>query len=257
MGKVNLTLFHKPAWSLWIVPKLHLPRESPFLCVSFLPPFITFFLFLGLYPFWNPAPLSNTQGSLQRNKHFTQFSSSAASFVMGLSQGGSGWKKKLQRLCPWHYFLLQMNGDRESHLPYTNPPNCDHIQATRTNVPVFIWSNGGTNNTIERLWNLVQILPDALDEKPNISRFFFLLFFFFFAKNKALSPNPNYTISLINLAKIYNHSLISTTHKNPLPKKRSVYCFSWLSVILCRHSIEETRPFKERCAFDEKKGLMF
>ncbi len=221
MGKVNLTLFHKPAWSLWVVPKLHLPRESPFLCVSFLPPFITFFLFLGLYPFWNPAPLSNTQGSLQRNKHFTQFSSSAASFVMGLSQGGSGWKKKLQRLCQWHYFLLQTNGDRESHLPYTNSPNCDHIQATRTNVPVFIRSNGGTNNTIERLWNLVQILPDALDKKPNISRFFFFLFFFFFAKNKALSPNPNYTISLINLAKIYNHSLISTTHKNPLPKKEA------------------------------------
>jgi hypothetical protein len=46
------------------------------------------------------------------------------------------------------------------------------------------------------LWNLVQILPDALDKKPNISRFFFFLFFFFFPKNKALSHNPNYTISL-------------------------------------------------------------
>jgi hypothetical protein len=72
-------------------------------------------------------------------------------------------------------------------------------------------------------------LPDALDEKPNISRFFFFLFFFFFAKNKALSPNPNYTISLINLAKIYNHSLISTTHKNSQKKEVSTVFPDFLS----------------------------
>ncbi len=55
------------------------------------------------------------------------------------------------------------------------------------------------------------------------------------------------------MAKIYNHSLISTTHKNPLPKKRSVYWFSGLSVSLCRHSIEETRPLKERCTFEKRR----